>query len=54
MGQNVIMKLALPDEVSGIVINTKPEITKKLITEAEEKGIKNIWFNKDQLIKKQF
>ncbi len=34
---------SLPDEVTGIVINTKPETTKKLIKEAEAKGIKNIW-----------
>lgn len=34
---------SLPDEVTGIVINTKPETTKKLIKEAETKGIKNIW-----------
>jgi len=46
----------LPDEVSGIVINTKPEITKKLIVEAEAKGIKNIWLqqgsaDKDTILK---
>ena len=34
---------SLPDEVTGIVINTKPDITKDLIKEAESKGIKHIW-----------
>jgi uncharacterized protein len=34
---------ALPNEVTGIVINTKPSVTSKLIKEAEAKGIKNIW-----------
>jgi len=34
---------SLPDEVTGIVINTKPNITKTLISEAETKGIKHIW-----------
>jgi len=34
---------SLPEEVSAIVINTKPVISKKLVQEAESKGIKNIW-----------
>ncbi|MBN2174916.1 MAG: CoA-binding protein [Bacteroidales bacterium] len=34
---------SLPVEVSGIVINTRPDVTKKLVDEAKQKGIKNIW-----------
>ena len=34
---------SLPPEVTGIVINTKPEVTGTLIKEAESKGIQNIW-----------
>ena len=34
---------SLPLEVTGIVLNTQPEITKKLIKEADKKGIKHIW-----------
>lgn len=34
---------SLPDDVTAIVFNTKPEITKKLIGDAENKGINNIW-----------
>lgn len=34
---------SLPDEVTGIIINTKPETTKSLIEDAINKGIKNIW-----------
>jgi len=34
---------SLPGDVTGIVINTKPSITKTLLKEAEKKGIKNIW-----------
>lgn len=34
---------SLPEDVSGIVLNTKPEITKKLVEQAENKGIKHIW-----------
>jgi uncharacterized protein len=34
---------SLPAEVTAIVINTKPDITKKLIEEACSKGIKHIW-----------
>lgn len=34
---------SLPDEVTGLIINTKPDITKNLIGEAEAKGIKHIW-----------
>lgn len=34
---------SLPGEVSAIVLNTKPAITKNLIDQAENKGIKNIW-----------
>jgi uncharacterized protein len=33
----------LPDEVSAIVINTKPENTKKLAEESFKKGIRHIW-----------
>jgi len=40
----VLKKISsLPDEVTGIVINTKPDITKGLIKETESKGIKHIW-----------
>lgn len=34
---------SLPEDISGIVLNTKPEITKKLVEQAENKGIKHIW-----------
>ena len=34
---------ALPDEVSGMVINTKPEVTKKLLDKAIKNEIKHIW-----------
>lgn len=34
---------SLLDNVTAIVINTKPETTKSLIVEAKNKGIKNIW-----------
>jgi predicted CoA-binding protein len=34
---------SLPEEVTGIVLNTKPAITKLLMKEAEQKGIKHIW-----------
>lgn len=34
---------SLPAEVTGIVINTNPEVTKILIKDAETKGIKHIW-----------
>lgn len=34
---------SLPAEVSGIVINTKPEISKKLVQDAQSRGIKYIW-----------
>jgi predicted CoA-binding protein len=33
----------LPDEVSGIVICTKPEKAEQLVNEAVRKGIKHIW-----------
>ncbi len=33
----------LPAEVTGLIINTKPDVTKELINSAKEKGIKNIW-----------
>ncbi|MCF8404841.1 MAG: CoA-binding protein [Bacteroidales bacterium] len=44
----------LPEEVSGIVINTKNEVTLKLLEQARSKGIKHIWLqqgcaNKDSL-----
>ncbi len=34
---------SLPADVTGIVLNTKPAITKNLVKEAENKGIKHIW-----------
>lgn len=34
---------SLPTDVTAIVINTKPDNTKKLIEEADKKGIKHIW-----------
>ena len=34
---------SLPADVTGILFNTKPAVTAKLIREAEAKGIKNIW-----------
>ncbi len=34
---------SLPTDVTAIVINTKPDITKKLINEANDKGLKHIW-----------
>jgi hypothetical protein len=33
----------LPDEVTGIVICTKPDKAEKLVNEAIDKGIKHIW-----------
>ncbi|MBM3434673.1 MAG: CoA-binding protein [Bacteroidetes bacterium] len=43
-GQKCYRSIAsLPEEVTGIVINTKPEITATLVHEAELKGIKWIW-----------
>jgi len=33
----------LPGEITAIVINTKPGITKNLVDEATAKGIKHIW-----------
>lgn len=33
----------LPEEVTAIVISTKPEVTEKLLLEVQTKGIKNIW-----------
>lgn len=33
----------LPDDVNSLVINTKNDITLKLIQEAKETGISNIW-----------
>jgi uncharacterized protein len=33
----------LPQDVTGLVISTKPEVTKTLLREAESKGIKWIW-----------
>lgn len=43
-GNNCYKKISsLPEEVTGIVINTKPKITIDLIKEAELKGIKHIW-----------
>ncbi len=34
---------SLPDEVSGLIICTKPENTLALVKAASEKGIQNIW-----------
>ncbi len=34
---------ALPDDVTALVINTKSEISKELLAQAKEKGIKHIW-----------
>ena len=34
---------SLPDDVTGIVLNTNPTITKNLIEQAENKGINHIW-----------
>jgi len=34
---------SLPDEVSGIVICTKPDKAEQLVNEAVRKGIKHIW-----------
>lgn len=34
---------SLPDDVTAIVLNTKPAISKKLIEEASQKGINHIW-----------
>jgi len=43
-GQKCYKSIAsLPEDVTGIVINTKPLITKMLVKEAESKGIKWIW-----------
>jgi predicted CoA-binding protein len=33
----------LPEEVSGIIICTKPDKAEKLVNDAVEKGIKHIW-----------
>jgi uncharacterized protein len=43
---------SLPAEVTGIVINTKPNVTSKLIKESEAKGIKNIWLQQGSADKK--
>lgn len=45
---------ALPDDITALVINTKTAITKELLKQAKEKGIKHIWLqqgsaNKDLL-----
>jgi len=34
---------SLPDEVSAVVINTKPEITVKILKDIYDKGIKYVW-----------
>ncbi len=34
---------SLPPEVTGVVINTRPVVTKTLLKEAEQKGIDQIW-----------
>jgi predicted CoA-binding protein len=33
----------LPDDVTALVINTKNEVTRELLIQATEKGIKHIW-----------
>lgn len=33
----------LPSEVTAIVINTKPQVTRELLKEAETRGISKIW-----------
>ncbi len=33
----------LPGEVTGLIISTQPAVTKVLIQQATEKGIRNIW-----------
>lgn len=35
--------LSLPDDVTGLVINTKTDVSKKLLKQATEKGIHHIW-----------
>ena len=35
--------LALPEDVTGLVINTKSDVSKELLQQANEKGIKHIW-----------
>jgi predicted CoA-binding protein len=34
---------SLPEEVTGLFINTRPEVTKDLVDEARKKGINHIW-----------
>jgi predicted CoA-binding protein len=34
---------ALPNDITALVINTKPEVSKELFVQAKEKGIKHIW-----------
>jgi hypothetical protein len=34
---------SLPDDVTALVINTKTDISKELLAQAKEKGIKYIW-----------
>jgi predicted CoA-binding protein len=34
---------SLPDDVTAIVINTKPEVTSQLVAESTAKGIRHIW-----------
>jgi predicted CoA-binding protein len=43
---------SLPEDVTGIVINTKPAVTAILIKEAEARGIKNIWLQQGSADKK--
>ncbi len=35
--------MSLPDDVTALVINTKTEVSKELLGQAKEKGIKHIW-----------
>jgi hypothetical protein len=43
---------SLPEDVTGIVINTKPAVTAELIKAVEAKGIKNIWLQQGSADKK--
>ena len=43
---------SLPEEVTGIVINTRDEITQKLVADAGNKGIRHIWLQQGSLSKK--
>jgi len=42
---------SLPDEVTGIIINTKEDVTKELVAEAGKKGINHIWLQQGAISK---